>query len=224
MPRALRIVVPGVPHHVTQRGNHQKALFFSYNDRLEYYSILKKQCIRAGLAILGYCLMNNHVHLIAIPDDEDSLASAIGHAHGLYSRAMNLHKKVTGHIWERRYYSCPMDESHFVRAILYVDWNPVRAGLVKKPDQWQWSSAKAHAGDADPAGLIDPHEWRILSDKIGWQDLMEMYDPSEDIQTIRHYTKTGKPLGDERFVRGIEEWLGYPVTRNRVGRPKKRKD
>ena len=221
MPRAARIVVPGVPHHITQRGNHQKKIFLSYNYRIEYLTILKAQCLRAGLTVHGYCLMDNHVHLVATPSTEDSLAGAIGQAHHLYSQAVNLHKKLKGQLWEQRFYSCPLDDAHFVRALLYVDNNPVRAGVVSKAADWLWSSAVAHARGVDIAGLVDPREWRALSKKLGWVELARRKENDDVVDSIRYHTRTGRPLGDERFLDRVEAQLGYPVRRANPGRPRK---
>jgi len=222
MPRPPRIIVPRIPHHVTHRSSHQKNLFFSYFDRIEYLAILKKQCLRTGLIVDGFCLMDNHVHLIVTPPTEESLSSAIGQTACQFSRAKNLHKKLTGHVWERRFYSCPMDDSHYISALLYVDYNPVRAGLVESPADWLWSSAKAHLGGDDFTGLIDPHRWKKLSQKIGWAELMEQSQDSVFAETIERYTETSRPLGDKVFLRRIEKILGYPVGRREsAGRPGK---
>jgi len=220
MPRAARIVVPGVPHHITQRGNHQRRIFLSYNFFIEYLTILKKQCDRTGLSVHGYCLMDNHIHLIATPPSEDSLASAIGQAHHLYSKAFNLHKKLKGQIWEQRFYSCPLDDTHFVNALIYVDNNPVRAGLVTKATEWLWSSAVAHAGGADFTGLLDPGKWRVISKEIGWTELSKREEDDNIIESIRYHTHTGRPLGSDEFLDKIEDHLGYPVTRPKRGRPR----
>ena len=222
MPRAPRIIVPGIPHHVTQRGNHQTKLFYSPLFFHEYLEILKKQCDRTGLVIDGYCLMDNHIHLIATPPTEQSLSSAIGQAHHLYSQARNLHKKLNGHIWEKRFFSCPLDEAHFVNALVYVDMNPVKAGIVRKPRDWMWSSAVAHAGGKDIVGLIDPVRWGRLASKIGWSELPGVIRARsiEDDERLEFFTRTGRPMGDDKFLDKIEKILGYSVRRReKAGRP-----
>jgi putative transposase len=207
-----------------QKGNLGKKVFFSYNDRIDYLQILSKQCSRAELMIQGYCLMDNHVHLIATPKHESSLASAVGQAHHIFSQHMNAHWKRSGHVWEQRFYSCPMDENHFVRALLYVDRNPVRAGLVKMPTDWPWSSARVHAGGHDiVAALVDPEEWRELAMLTGWDELAKGDIDQATMDTLRSGTRTGRPLGDDRFLNAIEDRLGYPVRRGGVGRPSDKK-
>ena len=151
MPRRPRVVIPGVPHHVTQRGNDRQQVFFSTANRSLYLSLLARHSARYGAKILGYCLMNNHVHLIAVPECEDSLAKTLARTHSEYARSVNHTQERTGHLWLNRFFSCPMGPTHLQRAMLYVDMNPVRAGLVTTPWDWLWSSARAHvlesAGD-----------------------------------------------------------------------------
>jgi putative transposase len=222
MPRPPRIIVPGIPHHITQRSNHQKSLFTSNNDHNLYLAILKKQCDRTGLSVLGYCLMPNHIHLIAIPPDANSIASAIGQAQRRFSMEMNRRKKLTGHIWERRYFSSPMDDAHLVRSLIYVDQNPVRAGLVSKSTDWPWSSAVAHTGRIDPGELVNQEEWRKWSKKMGWDDLVKQEQDVEEIGMIERHVQTGRPMGGEPFLQKIESKLGHGVRRNAgPGRPKK---
>jgi putative transposase len=222
MPRPSRIVVPGVPHHVTHRGNHREQIFFSEQDYLDYLSILKKQCKRTGLDVHGYCFMPNHIHLIATPPTVDALSSGIGQAHHLYSQALHEKRSLTGYLWEGRFYSCPMDENHFIQALLYVDQNPCRAGLVRNVKDWQWSSAQAHAGLHDPGDLVDVDRWREWSKMASWKELTKKGIEDSVIEDIRAYTRKGRPLGDKTFHDAVEEILGFPVISAGAGRPRSR--
>jgi putative transposase len=213
-------VIPQVPHHVVQKGNQGQEVFRSDEDCVRYVTLLRKQCERAGLTVQGYCLMPNHVHLVVTPSTEGSLSSAVGQAHRLYARRLNFGAERTGHVWEGRFYSCPLDEAHFIRALVYVDRNPVRAGLVRKPWEWRWSSATAHLGKYDPAGLVDPDEWAVLSERMGWREIVQQEEDGAVLEGLRHHTRTGRPLGGEDFLGKIEERLGYPVMRGRPGRPR----
>jgi len=220
MPRSARIVIPDVPHHITQRGNHQEDIFLDDSDRETYIEIIRRQSVRHRLIIHGWCLMSNHIHLIATPPKEDSLARTIGQAHHLYSKAFNRKHGQTGHVWHSRYYSCALDSAHLVNAMIYVDRNPVRAGLVAMPRDWRWSSAAAHIDSTDPWDLIDMDWWKRFSDRAGWMDFIAREQAEQDVELLRRHTRSGRPLGDGKFVAWIERKLGYPVALNPRGRPR----
>ena len=152
MPRRSRCVFPGVAHHITQRGNDRQPVFLSSDDRRLYLDFLSHHAARSGARLLGYCLMTNHVHLVAVPERQDSLARTLGRVHSQYALALHRAEGRSGHLWQNRYFSCPLDESHLIAALRYTDLNPVRAGLAARPWDWPWSSARTHtaehAGDA----------------------------------------------------------------------------
>ena len=141
MPRPPRLVIPDLPHHITQRGNYRQQVFFRGEDRRLYLSLLTESSRHHGVSVLAWCLMPNHVHLIAVPRQSTSLARMLGRLHSEYARALHLRLRRTGHLWQARYCSFPMDDKHFWAAMVYVEQNPSRAGLVEKPWDWQWSSA-----------------------------------------------------------------------------------
>ena len=149
MARLARVVAPGLPHHVTQRGNRRQKTFFSPGDYRLYRHLMAEWCGREGVEIWAYCLMPNHVHLIAVPEREDALQRAIGDAHRRYSRAVNLREGWRGHLWQGRFASFPMDQDHLLAAARYVDLNPVRAGIRRRPETHPWSSARAHLAEKD---------------------------------------------------------------------------
>jgi putative transposase len=136
MPRRPRVILPGVAHHVTQRGNNREPVFRSSDDRRFYLELLGRHAAHYGARILGYCLMTNHVHLIAVPEREDSLARSMGSTHSEYALALNYAQGRSGHVWQNRFFSCPLEESHLLRALRYVELNPVRAELASAPDGW----------------------------------------------------------------------------------------
>ncbi len=144
MPRMSRVVAVGLPHHITQRGNYRQDVFLDESDRNQYLEWVRDYSIKYGLSILTYCLMRNHVHFIAIPSKEDSLAKTFNAAHMRYSQYFNKKLRQKGHIWQGRFYSCILDEAHLILAARYIERNPVRAGIVEKP--WQnWNSGKTVA-------------------------------------------------------------------------------
>ena len=133
MPRIARIIAPGIPHHVTQRGNRRMETFFRDEDYQAYLSLMAEWCRKYNVAIWAYCLMPNHVHLIAIPETEEGLRLAVGEAHRRYSAMINRRQKWTGHLWQGRFSSFPMDETYLLAAVKYIEMNPVRARLVAIP-------------------------------------------------------------------------------------------
>lgn len=146
MPRHRRIVIPGVPYHITQRGNYRSEVFRSRGDHEAYLSLLHAYARRFGLALFAYCLMPNHVHLIIVPSSANGLCRALRAVHCQYAQRSHRMRAVCGHLWQGRYNSCALDSTHFVNAIRYVELNPVRAALVARPEDYRWSSAAARCG------------------------------------------------------------------------------
>ncbi len=222
MPRTSRIIVSGVPHHVTQRGNNHQRVFFSNADRTAYLNLLSRYSQKHGLEILGYCLMDNHVHVIGVPTENDSLAGAIGLTHLTFSRRMNELLKRSGHLWQGRYYSCCLDEDHFWRALLYVEQNPVRSGLVDQAWNYPWSSAAAHCGLRDGGGLLDLERWRNTIGDQDWAETLLAFPSETEIQTLRQGTLSGRPVGSDNFLLRLESVVGRRLRSRPVGRPKKK--
>ncbi len=225
MPRQPRVVIPDCPHHVTQRGNHGEDVFFSDDDRQRYLMILAEQCEKYTVSLLGYCLMNNHVHLILMPSSEDGLACAVGRTNFDFTGYMNRQRDRRGHLWQDRYYSCPMDRQHFFRAMVYVERNPVRAGLVSQAWQWPWSSAKAHVEGQCSTGLLDMEswaEWQYAG--VNWREQLAIEPGEEFVTAYRKSLKSGRPLGSEEFTRTIEKQVGRSLQAGPVGRPRKKKN
>ncbi|MCP5092893.1 MAG: transposase, partial [Gammaproteobacteria bacterium] len=169
MPRIARIVIPNCPHHVTQRGNNHQDVFFVDDDQVTYLGLLKDESERYGVRVDGYCLMTNHIHLIVTPESEDSLAKAFGRTHFRYTQYINRFHKRSGHLWQNRFYSCALDDDHFWAALAYVEQNPVRARMVRRPWRYDWSSAAAHCGLAkDSSELLGLAAWQKLSPGDNW--------------------------------------------------------
>lgn len=183
MPRLARIVIPGVPHHVTQRGNRRERTFFEDADYKRYRTILGQAARKAGAEVWAYCLMPNHVHLIVVPADEDGLRRTFADAHRRYTGLINARHHWTGHLWQGRFGSVAMDETHLMAAARYVALNPVRAGLVKHARDWPWSSVGAHlAGKGDTLVTVGP----LLARYGDFARLLEGDRDEEDLPG-RHY-------------------------------------
>ncbi len=223
MPRVARIVIPGCPHHITQRGNNRQDVFFVDGDRVRYLEILAEQAERFGLALEGYCLMTNHVHLIATPREADSLAKAVGRTHWLYTQHVNRLHGRSGHLWQNRFYSCALDDGHFWSAMVYVERNPVRARLVRRAWRYRWSSAAAHCDGKDAGGLLDLAAWaKLLPPDGNWRESL-LQPTDEDLATkLRIWTHRGRPLGSDSFISKVERLVGRRLRPLPVGRPKKK--
>jgi putative transposase len=220
MPRIARIVVPGCAHHVTQRGNNKQDVFFVDEDRRAYLGFLKRAAAQHGLAIHGYCLMTNHVHLVATPKEENSLAKALGRTHVAYAQYVNQLHGRSGHLWQSRFFSCALDEDHYWAALRYVEQNPVRARLCRMPWRYPWSSAAAHLGEGDASGLLDLRAFSRKMDAVNWQAaLVERLDPGM-LHDLRLRTRTGRPLAGDTFLSRLETQLGRRLRALPPGRPK----
>ncbi len=216
MPRRNRCLLPDVPCHVTQRGVDRREVFSSEQDRITYLGLVRDNLNDAGVRILGYSLMSNHVHLIALPAREDSLSILMRRVHGRYAQYYNAHSGRSGHLWQTRFFACMLGPSHLWSALAYVERNPVRAGMVEHAEAYRWSSAKAHVNGTDASGILDLEWWkREAPDK--WSEVLNQQ--SEDVEiNLRGCTYAGKPFAEEDFVNAVAERFGRFWTR---GRPRK---
>jgi putative transposase len=155
MPRKARIVLEGIAHHITQRGNYKQKIFEDDEDKKVYLEFISKYAEDYDLKIYAFCLMTNHVHFIGVPEKSDSLAFTFKYAHMRYSQYFNRKHRNNGHLWQGRFFSCPLGEKHLNQAVRYVERNPVRAGIVKYPWDYLWSSAGVHSGVFQEKMLIE---------------------------------------------------------------------
>jgi len=212
MARIARVIATGLPHHVTQRGNRRQQTFFCDEDYQEYIALMAEWCGKCGVQIWAYCLMPNHVHLIAVPFAEDSLARAIGEAHRRYTRRINFRENWRGHLWQERFASFPLDETYLLASARYVEMNPVAVHLAVRPEEYPWSSARAHlAGEDDQLTKVEP----LLAIVGNWREFLSLSD-EEELKLLRRHERSGRPLGNDNFVDRIEAEL------TRMLRPLKR--
>jgi putative transposase len=218
MARLPRLVVPQQPHHVVQRGNRRLEVFFSNADRIAYLDNIQDACKRHGVVIWAYCLMNNHVHFVAIPSETDSLARCFSEAHVRYTRRINLREGWKGHLWQARFGSSVLDEKHLIAAVRYIERNPVRAGIVRDAWEYTWSSAAYHAGKRDQDRIVESDD--MLRELIGdWKSYLRDDDQDDFLKSVRRNSLVNRPLGDEAFVTDLEKRFQLRLARGKVGRP-----
>lgn len=222
MPRVARFVCPGVPHHVTQRGNRRAQVFFSSADHQTYLAWLRSDSRRFGLEVIAYCLMSNHVHLVVVPEAPNSMERAFRHLHMRYAQRINRMMDWRGHVWQGRYFSAALDEAYFWSAIRYVERNPVRAGMVARAEDFPWSSARAHCGYAEDPLLSARPQWTRQITGVGnWSEWLAAGDVATEMEMIRRRTTRGMPCGSDQFVKTLEERSGRPLDCRRTGRPRR---
>ncbi len=217
MPRIARVVVPGQPHHVTQRGVRSMRVFYTDDDRRAYIDLVKEHFKAHGVEVRAWCLMSNHIHLIAVPETEDGLAAAVGQVHQRYTRMINFRQKKLGYLFQGRFHSCVMDESYFLAAVAYIELNPVRAGMCESSWDYRWSSARFHVGLRRTDDLVERRD--LLGMESRWRKYLA--SEQEHIDLLRRKTRTGRPCGDMDYVKKIESSTGRNLTPKKPGpRPK----
>ncbi len=214
MARLLRFVLPGIPHHVTQRGNHRERTFFEDGDYALYLDLLADAVQRARTEIWSYCLMPNHVHIILVPHDADGLRRTFGDLHRRYTGYINARMRTTGHLWQGRFSSVAMDEAHLVAAFRYVALNPVRARLVKRATDWKWASTLALCDAADDGVVTVAPALERVGDFAAFLD--EAFDEAFTYAALRKAESIGRPVGSPQWLEAMEAKAGITL------RPKKR--
>jgi putative transposase len=218
MARLARVVVRGYPHHIVQRGNRRQQTFFNDEDYESYIALMAEWCEKCGVEIWFYCLMPNHVHLIAVPQSEDGLRRAIGEAHRRYTRRINFREEWRGHLWQGRFSSFVMDNKYLLAAVRYIAMNPVKAGMSKRPEQYRWSSTAAYLKGKED-NLVKRSG---LNEKIAdWSEFLKQGVDSVLVEKMHRHEHTGRPLGGENFVMKLEKILSRMLKPKKAGRPKK---
>jgi len=221
MARIARVVVPGFPHHITQRGNRRQRVFFCDGDYEAYIDLMSEWCKKYKVEIWAYCLMPNHIHLIATPKTKDGLCRAIGEAHRRYTRMINFRKKWRGYLWQGRFASFSMDDTYMFRAARYIEMNPVRTGIVRRAERYKWSSAKAHLEWKDDKLVkVAP----ILEKSIDWREYLYEKEGRDFGESLARHQRTGRPFGDDSLIKRIGRILSRDLRLKNPGRkPRKKK-
>jgi putative transposase len=215
MARLPRLVLPGIPHHVTQRGNRRERTFFEEGDYELYLDLLSDASRRAGVEIWSYCLMPNHVHIIAVPSDEDGLRRTFRYVHRHYTGFINARMRTTGHLWQGRFSSVAMDEAHFVAALRYIALNPVRARLVARATEWPWSSTRALCNGADDGVVVVAPALERVGDFSLFLD--EAFDEAFTYAALRKAESVGRPIGSTQWLEDMEARTGLRLKPQKRG-------
>ena len=218
MARIARVVIPDYSHHIIHRGNRREKVFFNQDDKQAYLDSLTKYAEKYGIEFWAYCLMDNHVHFIAVPKKEDSFSRGLAQTHKDYTRRINFRNNWRGHLWEGRFKSCVLSQKHLYAAVRYIERNPVRAAMVKNAQDYPWSSAKAHVNRTKDKLLSDNF---LVEEITSWKDYLS--DDSDDKKgdLFVGHVDTGRPLGDEGFIKKLEAIVGRTLGRKKPG-PKKK--
>src|SRR5688572_9810138 len=225
MPRHTRAVFSGLPHHVTQRGNHRDRVFFSKGDEKAYLSLLHAYATVNEVQIVAYCLMPNHIHLVLVPRTVDSIHLALRAIHSQYAQRVNRMRGQKGHLWQGRYFSSPLDANYFRNAVRYVELNPVRAGMVPRAEEYAWSSAAAHCGlRYDPLLALDQQFSSLFPGTSGWARWLAEGIPVDALDALRNHGHRNLPCGSTEFVSKLKGTMGRDLTfRTRGGQPKEKR-
>ncbi len=218
MPRIARIIAPGYPHHITQRGNNRSAVFFDDEDRQTYLNLLAGYAQKYGLQIWAWCLMDNHVHLLVVPESEISLARGIGLTNLVYTQYLNRKLGQSGRIWQNRFFSCVVENDEYLWAVArYIERNPLKGGLAEHAEDYRWSSARLHLTDATD-GLLCQSDWLEPAARDDYAAFFKIEDEAQN-RAIRKATRSGRPFGADSFIDTIEYELNRKIRAKRVGRP-----
>lgn len=225
MPRRARLMLPGIPLHVVQRGNNRAACFFSEEDRSFYLFHLDRLLRPFGCALHAYCLMTNHVHLLLTAARADSCARLMKQIGQLHTQYVNRTYSRSGTLWEGRFRSCLVQSEEYVLACYrYIELNPVRAGLCLHPRDYPWSSFRANM-EGLPDSRVTPHEEYLrlgASNAERTRAYLELFRSdiaAERIDEIRQATNGNIALGTELFERQMAAALGRRAARGNAGRP-----
>lgn len=214
MPRIARVVAPGYPHHIIQRGNRRQQTFFSDEDYRAYLNLMSEWCRTCGVEIWFYCLMPNHTHLIAVPSTSDGLMKAIGETHRRYARMINFREGWRGYFWQGRFASYVMDDSYLLAATRYIALNPVRAKLAFAPEDYEWSSCNALImGNNSKYANVKP----LLEKKKDWKTFFHTPLSNIELESLRRHERTGRPLGSDNFITALEDLTGRFLRKKKPG-------
>jgi putative transposase len=220
MARIARVVAVDFPHHIVQRGNNRNKVFFAQQTRHKYLELLRQYAQDWNVTILAYCLMTNHIHLLAKPHQLNALSKMMQGVSQAYSKYVNIKYRRTGRLWESRYYSCVVDKEKYLWAVArYIEQNPKRAQMVNQIEDYPYSSAKAHILGSSDKTLTE--ELFPVETRSDYLKFVKKKISGEELKKIRGTVKTGRPLGGNKFITRLSRLLNRVLSKRPAGRPAK---
>lgn len=222
MPRKARFAPPDHWIHITQRGNYRQRTFFSDRDHTEFLSLLGHAAESLSIDVLSYCLMPNHFHLIARSHTGSNISRFVQSFSSQYAQYLHGRLSRAGRLWQGRFFSCVLDESHLARALKYVELNPVHAAFVELASEYRWSSAAAHIGTLRTSLIpkwLDRESFAQLYTPSEWREALSIPQSPKERAAIQKATLSSLPLGSPEFIARLESQFDRPLTRKPIGRP-----
>lgn len=218
MPRRARIVLPGYVYHVTQRGNHRLNVFEEDKDRALYLKYVEEYSRKYMLKIYAYCLMDNHVHFLVMPQNKDSLARTFQITHQRYAFYSQRKTKQGGHLWQGRFFSCLVAGKHLQESVRYIEKNPVRAKMVRRAWDHPWSSARSHM--EKKYKIITLADIKEIIDVPCWREYLMSEERERFLKMMRINTFRERIFGPKEFIKILENKFRIKLLLEKRGRPK----
>jgi putative transposase len=216
--------LPGIPQHIVQRGNDRQPCFADAADYLRYRQEMREAALKHGCAVHAYVLMTNHVHLLVMPDSPGGASRMMQAIGRRYVGAFNARYRRTGTLWEGRFKSALVDgETYLLTCHRYIELNPVRAGMVARPEDYRWSSHRCNAfGEPDVGVTSHPHYLSLGTDtgtrRAAYRALFNDALDQADANAVRDHTRQNKALGNDRVRSRIEALIGRSMEIRPRGR------
>lgn len=227
MARLPRLVVPGLPHHLIQRGHNRQPIVLDDEDRRQFLALLREAAVNQRVALHAYVLMDNHLHLLATPETPEGLSRMMQSLGRRYVAAFNQRHGRSGTLWEGRFRAAPLEaERHLLACMRYIELNPQRAGWVMEPGSYAWSSGPQHLGHRrDPLITEHPLFWALgntpFEREAAWRSWLEQGVGPEELRALGDSALKGWPLGSAGFLQVLAEGSERPVAPRQRGRPRK---
>lgn len=219
MPRTARASVGGICYHVINRGNGRSEVFHTEGDYQAFVDLIGLACERVRMRVLAYCIMPNHFHLALWPHSDGDLGRWMQWLLTAHVRRYHRHYRSSGHIWQGRFKAFPIEQDEHLLAVLrYIERNPLRAGLVKQPEDWPWSSLRG-SGSTRHSNIV--HHWPVARPE-NWLLWIKQPMTATELEQLRQSVNRGTPYGSTAWIHRAASQLGLETSLRPRGRPRKR--